>query len=148
MFSVKWIVGVVAAVALLISPLAVIGTSSGQEFEGNITAGGPPFAGGVVGTFEIEVKGNEVEIEAEVDISVPSGFVLEGWLVDAPPLGGTGYKLSLGLLEDGELDFAQNMVNVFTYNFLVITMEPAGDPDPNAAAPVAGAVLGAPFGQN
>ncbi len=144
----KWIVGVLAAAALLVSPLALIGTSSGLEFEGNLFAGPPPAPGAIVGTFEIEVKGNEVRIEAEVDISVPSGFVLEGWLVDAPPLGGTGYKLSLGLLEDGELKFEQNMVNVFTYNFLVITMEPANDLDPNAAGPVAAAVLGAPFGQN
>lgn len=150
MFSVKWIV--VAAVAALLglalfAPLTVAHDEDDNEFEGDLTApaGGTPFGGDVVGSFEIEWDGIELEIEAEVDISPPSGYVFEGWLVDA---GGTGYKLSLGQLEDGELEFEQNMVNPFTYTFLVITMEPANDLDPNPGPAVAGANLPSPFGQN
>ena len=155
MFSLKWIV-VVAAAALiglaLLAPLGVAHDSDDNEFEGDLTAatpGGPPFGGVVMGSFEIEWDGNELEIEVQMDFSAPAGYVLEGWLVDPPPRGGTGYKLSLGLLEDGELEFEQTLVNPFTYSFLVITMEPAGDTDPNAGPPVAGADLGFdPFGQN
>ncbi len=155
MFSVKWIL-VVAVAALmglaLLSPLTEAHDSDDNELEGDLTAatqGGPPFGGAVVGSFEIEWDGNDLEIEVEIDISAPAGYVLEGWLVDAPPRGGTGYKLSLGLLKDGELEFDQTLVNPFTYSFLVITMEPAGDPNPNAGPPVAGADLGFdPFGQN
>ncbi len=153
LFSVKWIL-VVAVAALmglaLLSPLTVAHDSDDNEFEGDLTApaGGTPFGGAVVGSFEIEWDDNDLDIEVEVDISAPEGYVLEGWLVDPIPLGGTGYKLSLGLLDDGELEFEQSLVNPFTYSFLVITMEPAGDLDPNAGAPVAGAHLAAPFGQS
>ena len=150
LFSVKWIV-VVAIAALiglaLISPLTVAHDSDDNEFEGDLTAPtGPPFGGDVVGSFEIEWDGNELEIEVEVEISAPDGYVLEGWLVD--PGADPVYKLSLGLLVDGELEFEQTLVNPFTYRLLVITMEPANDLDPNAGAPVAGALLPAPFGQD
>ncbi len=160
MFSVKWIVVVAVAALLglaLLAPLTVAHDEEDDDkfkgkFKGDLTMAtpeGPPFGGADVGSFKIKWKGNELEIEVEVDISAPSGYVLEGWLVDPPPRGGTGYKLSLGLLEDGELEFEQTLVNPFTYSFLVITMEPIGDPNPNAGPPVAGADLGFdPFGQN
>ncbi len=150
MFSVKWIVVVAVAALLglaLLAPLTVAHDEDNNEFEGDLTtpAGGKPFGGAVVGSFETEWDGNELKIEVEVDISPPSGYVFEGWLVDA---GGTGYKLSLGQLDSGELEFEQDMVNPFTYTFLVITMEPANDLDPNAGPLVAGANLPSPFGQN
>ena len=157
MFRVKWIVVVAVAALLglaLFAPLTVAHKEDDDKvkgkFKGDLTAPtGPPFGGAVVGSFEIKWKGNELKIEVEMDISAPSGYVLEGWLVDPPPRGGTGYKLSLGLLEDEELEFKQTLVNPFTYSFLVITMEPVGDTDPNAGTPVAGADLGFdPFGQN
>ena len=152
MFSVKWIVVVSIAALIglaLLSPLTVAHDNDDNEFEGDLTApaGGKPFGGDVVGSFEIEWDGNELEIEVEVDISAPDGYVLEGWLVDLRAPGDPNYKLSLGQLEDGELEFEQNMVNPFTYTLLVITMEPANDLDPNAGPPVAGVKLPSPFGQ-
>ena len=72
------------------------------------------------------------------------GNVFEGWLVDA---GGSGYKLSLGQFSDGKLNFTQNMVNPYTYKNFEVTEEPAEDPDPNAAASIAGFELQTPFGQ-
>lgn len=75
------------------------------------------------------------------------GYVFEGWLVD--PGADPVYKLSLGQLEDGELEFEQNLVNPFTYHLLVVTVERANDLDPNAGDPVAGAPLPSPpFGQD
>lgn len=142
MIGAKWIAGI-GAVAL-VAALALLPAAQAQEFEGDLTtpSGGAPFGGDVVGSFEIEVEGHEVEIVASVDISVPDGHVLEGWLVDMD----TGYKLSLGMLQS-DLEFEQNIVNPWTYGVLVITMEPAADLDPNPAMPVAGALLPAPFGQ-
>lgn len=149
MINVKWIVVVAVAALLglaLLAPLTVADDDGDEEFEGNLTApaGGNPFGGDVVGSFEIEWDGNELEIEAELDISPMSDYVFEGWLVDP----GTDYKLSLGQLEDGELEFEQDMVNPFTYTVLVITMEEANDLDPRPDTPVAGALLPSPpFGQ-
>jgi len=125
---------------LLMAPLA-----AAHAFRGDLTApaGGNPFGSDTVGSYRIVVHGTRVVIRADVDLSPPAGYVLEGWLVDMQ----TGYKLSLGELRHGHLRFEQHMVNPWTYGILVITAEPAGDLDPNPAMPVAGALLPAPFGQ-
>lgn len=59
----KWIGGVLAAVALLVSPMALTATVLAQEFDGDLTAAIPgeaPFGGGDVGDFEIEWDGNQL----------------------------------------------------------------------------------------
>lgn len=140
-----WRVGFVA-VALAGTILGTLGlapVASAREFEGTLAS---PADGSTVGSFEIEVRGRNVEIEARVTVRAPEGHTLEGWLVDV--VGGEpAYKLSLGELRGRSLDFEQRMVNVYTYAMLVITVEPKGDLDPNPAGPVAVAVLPEPFGQ-
>jgi exosome complex RNA-binding protein Rrp4 len=83
-------------------------------------------------------------ISADINNQPEEGNVFEGWLVDT---GASGYKLSLGQLRNGTLDFSQYMVNPYTYNNFEITEEPAEDPDPNAADSIAGFELQDPFGQ-
>lgn len=50
-------------------------------------------------------------------------------------------------MENGTIDFNQDMVNPFTYTIFFITEEPADDTDPNPATAIAGIELDAPFGQ-
>jgi hypothetical protein len=116
------------------------------KIEGTLTApsGGNPFGGSPVGSYSVKVEnGHEVKIKADFDTEPAAGFVLEGWLVDVA----TGYKLSLGQLEETALKLKQTQVNPFTYNVLVITLEPYNDTDPNPAVPVGGDLLATPFGQ-
>ena len=143
MFGMRWIVGLV--VVGLVGGMVLLPGASARDISGTLTApsGGNPFGGDVVGSYEITVRGRQVEIEADVSSRAPQGFVYEGWLVDMQ----TGYKLSLGQLRSGSLEFEQRMVNPYTYGVLVITIEPARDLDPNPDAPVAGALLATPFGQ-
>jgi hypothetical protein len=56
--------------------------------------------------------------------------------------------LSLGeFSKTGTLDSTTTMVNPYTYTQFIVTQEPFEDPDPNAAATLAGAELVSPFGQ-
>jgi hypothetical protein len=120
--------------------------ASGQQMSGPITAaeGGKPFGGEKVGTVSIDTTGRRTIVSADINDMPGEGNVFEGWLVDT---GGSGYKLSLGQLRDGTLDFSQYMVNPYTYDNFEITEEPAEDPDPNAADSIAGFELQDPFGQ-
>jgi anti-sigma-K factor RskA len=117
-----------------------------QQMSGDITApsGGNPFGGENMGTVNVDSDGNMTNITADFNGSPAEGNVFEGWLVDA---GGSGYKLSLGAFSNGTLNFTQNMVNPYTYKNFEVTEEPSGDPDPNAAASIAGFELDNPFGQ-
>jgi hypothetical protein len=123
-------------------------TRSPQQMSGPITAaeGGKPFGGEKVGTISIDSTGNRTNISADLNLSPGEGNVFEGWLVDAGT-GGSGYRLSLGQFRDGTLDFSQYMVNPYTYKNFEVTEEPAEDPDPNAADPIAGFELQDPFGK-
>jgi hypothetical protein len=136
-------VAMVAALVALVGAFGLMPLASAQEFKGELVS---TMDGSAVGSYAIEVRGNHVEIRARVSVSAPSGYTLEGWLVDV--VGGEpAYKLSLGELDGQVLRFEQRMVNVWTYAMLVITQEPSGDLDPNPAMPVAVAVLPEPFGQ-
>ena len=117
-----------------------------QQMSGDITApsGGNPFGGENMGTVSVDSDGNKTNITADFNGSPAEGNVFEGWLVDA---GGSEYKLSLGQFSNGTLNFTQNMVNPYTYKNFEVTEEPSGDPDPNAAASIAGFELNSPFGQ-
>jgi hypothetical protein len=121
---------------------------SGQQMSGPITAaeGGEPFGGQEIGTVSIDSSGNRTNISADINDSPGEGNVFEGWLVDAGT-GASGYRLSLGQFRDGTLDFSQQMVNPYTYSHFEVTEEPAEDPDPNAADPIAGFELQDPFGR-
>jgi hypothetical protein len=120
--------------------------SNKNKFRGDLTspAGGNPFGGDDIGNYAVATDGHRTVVRAHVDVEPSDGMVLEGWLVDM----GTGYKLSLGQFSDrGSLSFSQRVVNPYTYNFIVVTEEPANDIDPNPATPVGGAALPSPFGQ-
>lgn len=138
----------IATTGLLLAIAFVYATAQAEEIkiQGTLTApsGGNPFGGAPVGSYTVKVKdGHEVKITADFDSAPGSGFVLEGWLVDVT----TGYKLSLGQLDETELKFKQMLVNPFTYNVLVITVEPYNDTDPNPSVPAGGDLLASPFGQ-
>jgi hypothetical protein len=141
---------VVAAVGGATIFFSAMGAAEATAAEG-LTSGaltapsnGNPFGGDQVGTFTVLSDGSRTSVFAHVDLVASEGSVLEGWLVDE----GTGYKLSLGQLNDnGSLSFHQVLVNAYTYNVLVITEEPDNDTDPNPATPVGGAPLPSPFGQ-
>ena len=139
------VLALVAGVIALTAAVALAPLANARSFRGDLTApsGGAPFGGAVVGTYRIHVDREETSIGARVGVTPMAGYTLEGWLVDTQ----TGYKLSLGELERGSLEFEQHMVNPWTYGVLVITAEPIGDLDPNPNTPVAGAALPAPFGQ-
>jgi hypothetical protein len=80
-----------------------------------------------------------------ISASPYEGNVYEAWLQYA---GGSEYRLSLGqVMENGTIDFSQNMVNPFTYTIFFKTEEPRNDVDPNPATAIAGIELKAPFGQ-
>jgi hypothetical protein len=133
--------------AAIFSAMGAAEATDRGRISGTLTApsNGNPFGGDQVGTFSVLSDGSQTSIFARVDIVASEGSVLEGWLVDE----GTGYKLSLGQLNDnnGSLIFHQDLVNAYTYNVLVITEEPDNDTDPNPATPVGGAPLPSPFGQ-
>ena len=117
-----------------------------QQRTGDITAAsdGQPFGGEKMGTITVDSDGRRTNITADINASPNEGNVYEGWLVDA---GGSEYTLSLGQFRNGTLNFSQYMVNPYTYKNFELTEEPAEDPDPNAAASIAGFELQAPFGR-
>jgi hypothetical protein len=124
---------------------------SAQLQSANITgdltkpAGGNPYGGEKTGDITILSDGHQTDIKGLVNASPAPGKVYEAWLQDA---GGSEYKLSLGQLKgNGTIDVSQYMVNPFTYTVFFVTEEPENDVDPNAADPVAGVKLEAPFGQ-
>lgn len=140
----QYIVGTsLLAIAMVFG--AGLAFASSTSLQGNLTApSGPnPFGGSVVGNYSVAINGNEIKIKANVTTSAPAGYVYEAWLVDTQ----TTYKLSLGQLKDGSLEFKQNMLNPLTYGVVVITNEPVGDLNPNPDMPAGGALLLAPFGQ-
>ena len=117
-----------------------------QEAKGDITrsSDGKPFGGEKMGTVSIDSTGRRTNVTADLTASPNEGKVFEGWLVDA---GGSGYKLSLGQFRNGTLNFSEYLVNPYTYKNFEITEEPSEDPDPNAAASIAGFELKTPFGR-
>ena len=117
-----------------------------QEIKGDITASsnGKPFGGEKMGSISVESNGHRTNITADLNASPKEGNIFEGWLVDA---GGLGYKLSLGQFRNGTLNFSQYMANPYTYKNFELTEEPTEDPDPNAAASIAGFELKTPFGR-
>ncbi len=78
-------------------------------------------------------RGQDVSLRFRLsNVSVASGRVLEGWLVDNE----TGYKLSLGMFtllgnRQADLAFRQTMVNFGTYDKVMVTEESANDTNPN-----------------
>jgi hypothetical protein len=108
-------------------------------------AGGDPFGGEKTGDISITSDGHQTDIKGLINAIPSQGHVYEAWLQDA---GGSEYKLSLGQLKgNGTIDVSQYMVDPFTYTVFFITEEPENDVDPNAANPIAGVKLEAPFGQ-
>lgn len=138
------VAGILAAALISFSTIQAADADHRNRIAGKLSApsGGNPFGGDEIGAYKIVTDGHKTRVSVDVEIEPAAGMVHEGWLVDAA----TGYKLSLGLLDDDSLHFRQNMVNPFTYNMLVITEEPKNDADPNPATPVGGALLPDPFG--
>jgi hypothetical protein len=105
-----------------------------------------PFGGEAVGDYFMRINENSIRILVEFENPASDGTVYEGWLVDV----NSGYKLSLGQLNQASnmLFFAQDIVNPWIYDVLVITAEPIGDTDPSPTLPPVGGVpLSNPFGQ-
>jgi hypothetical protein len=108
-------------------------------------SGGNSYGGQETGEILVNSDGRQVDINGLISASPAEGNVYEAWLQDA---GGSEYRLSLGqVMENGTIDFSQNMVNPFTYTIFFITEEPEDDTDPNPATAIAGIELKAPFGQ-
>ncbi len=106
---------------------------------------GPGFGDEKIGTVSIDSKDNRTYILANLSNTAPKqDKVFEAWLVDA---GGSNYKLSLGQVTDGVLQFTEKLVNPYTYKQFIITEEPANDKDPNAADTYGGVELPIPYGQ-
>ena len=106
---------------------------------------GPGFGDEKIGTVSIDTKDNKTYILANLSNAAPKqDKVFEAWLVDA---GGSNYKLSLGQVTDGILQFTEKLVNPYTYKQFIITEEPANDKDPNAADTYGGVELPIPYGQ-
>lgn len=106
---------------------------------------GPGFGDEKIGTVSIDTKDNKTYILANLSDTAPKqDKVFEAWLVDA---GGSNYKLSLGQVTDGVLQFTEKLVNPYTYKQFIITEEPANDKDPNAADTYGGVELPIPYGQ-
>jgi len=106
---------------------------------------GPGFGDEKIGTVSFDTKDNKTYILANLsDIAPSQDKVFEGWLVDA---GGSNYKLSLGQFTDNTLQFAEKLVNPYTYKQFIITQEPPNDKDPNAADTFGGVELPVPYGQ-
>lgn len=105
---------------------------------------GPGFGTEKLGTLSIDSTNNTIDVSANLTVSPKQDKVFEGWLVDAD---GSNYKLSLGAFDGGSLKISENMVNPYTYTQFIITEEPMGDVDPNAAGTYGGTELQPPFGQ-
>jgi hypothetical protein len=106
---------------------------------------GPGFGDEKIGTLSIDTKDNKTYILANLSDTAPKqDKVFEAWLVDA---GGSNYKLSLGQVTEGNLQFTEKLVNPYTYKQFIITEEPANDKDPNAADTYGGVELPIPYGQ-
>jgi hypothetical protein len=106
---------------------------------------GPGFGDEKIGTVSIDTKDNKTYILANLsDVAPSQDKVFEGWLVDA---GGSNYKLSLGQFTDNTLQFAEKLVNPYTYKQFIVTQEPPSDKDPNAADTYGGVELPVPYGQ-
>jgi hypothetical protein len=105
---------------------------------------GPGFGTEKIGTVSIDANGDKVTISANTTATPKQDKVFEAWLADA---SGSNYKLSLGQLVDGKLQFTENMINPYTYTQFIITEEPKADKDPNAADTYGGVDLQPPFGQ-
>ena len=106
---------------------------------------GPGFGEEKLGTVSIDATGTKTTITTNITATPGQDKVFEAWLVDE---GGSNYKVSLGQIIDGNLQYTANLVNPFTYTQFIITEEPKSDPDPNAAGTFAGAQLPKPqFGQ-
>ena len=105
---------------------------------------GPGFGTDKLGTLTIDSNNNTLDVSANLIVTPKQDKVFEGWLVQAD---GSNYKLSLGVVDGNSLKFSENMVNPYTYTQFIITEEPIGDADPNAAGTYGGAELKPPFGQ-
>ena len=105
---------------------------------------GPGFGTDKLGTLTVDANNNTLDVSANLTVTPKQDKVFEGWLVDAD---GSNYKLSLGALDGNNLKFSENMVNPYTYTQFIITEEPIGDANPNAAGTYGGAELQPPFGQ-
>lgn len=139
--------GIVIASVLLMtvgtqSAYAAPTTLDVNRDEGPVGSGGE-FGGEKIGTVTYEANNNMVNITSDITATPAEGSTFEAWLVDT----GSGYKLSLGNVVNGSLQFDQSMVYPYTYSQFIITEEPIDDVDPNAAGTLAGAVLQEPFGQ-
>lgn len=105
---------------------------------------GPGFGDEKIGTVSIDSNVNKTAISSDVTAQPKQDKVFEGWLIDA---GGSNYKLSLGQYDNGHLQFAEKLVNPYTYKQFIITEEPKDDKDPNTADTYGGTDLSSPFGQ-
>ncbi len=106
---------------------------------------GPGFGNENIGTVAIDAANTKTTITANITAKPGQDKIFEAWLVDE---GGSNYKVSLGQVIDGSLQYTANLVNPFTFTQFIITEEPKSDPDPNAAGTFAGAQLPKPqFGQ-
>ena len=116
-----------------------------QTLDIKTPGGNEAFGGEKMGTVTIVPKEHTVNVVGNMTSPPKEGTVFEGWLSD---VGGSDYKLSLGeFSKNGTLDYTTTMVNPYTYTHFIVTQEPFEDPDPNAAATLAGAELVSPFGQ-
>jgi len=106
--------------------------------------GDKPFGGVNAGNFYAHVKDDVTTIYVELDKRPSIGTVYEGWLVDVD----SGEKTSFGKFQEyRQVHFLTTIDTQFNNDLIVITEEPKMDSDPAPATPVAGAVLGTPFGQ-
>ena len=136
--------------ALVLSPIvsndAEARVSPTMITQGDLTApsGDKPFGGETVGSYYSHVTGDFTSIYVQVNIQASPDTVFEGWLVDAD----TGEKTSFGTFQDYRGNkLLASFENQFNNDLIVITEEPRKDSDPAPNTPVAGAVLGNPFGQ-
>jgi len=106
--------------------------------------GDKPFGGVNSGNFYVHVKDDVTTIYAELDQRPSTGTVYEGWLVDAD----SGEKTSFGKFQEyRQVHLLATIDTQFNNDLIVITEEPLADSDPAPHTPVAGAVLGNPYGQ-
>jgi hypothetical protein len=136
----------------VIATIMMVGTFCGgnlvygqQTLDIKAPGGNEAFGGEKMGTITIDPKEHTVNVVANITTPPKEGTVFEGWLSD---VGGSDYKLSLGeFAKNGTLQSTTTLVNPYTYTQFIVTQEPFEDPDPNAAATLAGAELVSPFGQ-
>ncbi len=111
-----------------------------------------PFGGDVVGSYVIGVYDagtldDRTTIYIEIDSRATPSTVYEGWLVDAD----SGKKTSFGRFQENtqrqEQFYTVSVESNFNNDLVVITEEPIVDTDPAPNTPIAGAVLGNPYGQ-